>query len=84
MVTKSSAPASKELIFSSSLSSAVTITTGTNRVVLLAFSRRHSSSPSMRGIWMSTSARSGGELSASLRAVWPSAAVTTSQPEVLR
>ncbi|MEA2871111.1 MAG: hypothetical protein QOH67_1087, partial [Hyphomicrobiales bacterium] len=78
-VRKSSAPASRPRTRSDGWSSAVTITTGMWCVTGFAFSRRHTSKPSISGIITSSSTMSHCARSQSASASAPELAVETSK-----
>src|ERR1700754_4512968 len=79
LVRKSSAPASSPRTRSAGLSSTVTITTGMKCVAGLAFSRRHTSKPSMSGIITSSRMMSHSARAQIASASAPLHAVSTSK-----
>ena len=76
LVRKSSAPASMPRTRSATAESAVSSTTGISRVAGSAFSRWHTSKPSRRGMFTSSSTISGRSTATAASAASPSPAVT--------
>ena len=79
LVRKSSAPASSPCTLSEAWSSAVTMTTGTCRVLGALLMRRQTSKPSMPGIITSSSTTSTRSASSTSSASLPECAVSTSK-----